>query len=121
MAFSVSPLTISAGTSLSALLDIPANSRIVRVGTPSGWDTAPLTFLVSLDGSTWLDVYRAAQTSEGMWQPYATGLQSVTPNSIVLLPSDAGLNLGQLKLRSGTRSQPINQAADRTFAIMFGD
>jgi hypothetical protein len=31
-----------------------------------------------------------------------------------------GSNLGWFKIRSGTRSQPVNQAANRTFAIVFG-
>jgi hypothetical protein len=56
-----------------------------------------------------------------MWQPFETGLFSVIPNSIVLLPQDAGLNVPWLKLRSGTRSKPINQSAERVFSMVFGD
>jgi hypothetical protein len=34
-------------------------------------------------------------------------------------PPGVGSNIAWLKIRSGTRSQPVNQTSDRTFSIMF--
>ena len=59
--------------------------------------------------------------SASVCQAYETGIQTIFPNTTVLLPATAGLNVPWLKLRSGTRSRPINQAADRTFTMVFGD
>jgi hypothetical protein len=120
MATATLPLTIPANQALSDSLSVGV-LKAVRIGMPSDWDSAPLTFLISLDGATWLDLYYAAETTTGMWQPFETGLFSVIPNSIVLLPQDAGLNVPWLKLRSGTRSKPINQSAERVFSMVFGD
>jgi hypothetical protein len=55
------------------------------------------------------------------WTTYEATISPVVANSMLLLPTDAGINVPFLKIRSGTRSQPISQAADRTFSIMFGD
>ena len=84
-------------------------NNINTAHTPAAWDPAALTFQISSDGVDYLDLYHVAETTTGLWQPYETGIMSVIPNSILLLPSDAGLNVSWLKLRSGTRSQPINQ------------
>jgi hypothetical protein len=88
---------------------------------PADWNPAvPITFQISSDDTDYRDLYHVAQTPEGGWVPYEVAIMSVVPNSILFLPPDAGFNLGWLKIRSGTRSQPVNQAANRTFAIVFG-
>lgn len=115
----VLPLTIPAGQSLSPPLQISAGLKIVRIGTPDAWDVAPITFQISLDGIGYLDLFHVAQTHEGAWTPYEVNVPFVVPNSILLLPPGAGANIGWLKIRSGTGSKPVNQAADRTFAIVF--
>ena len=61
------------------------------------------------------------QTAEAAWTTYEVTLAPIVPNSSLLLPSGVGANVGWLKLRSGTRSLPISQEADRGLAIMFGD
>ncbi len=120
MATATLPITIPAGAALSAPFEIPPNLKLVRIGMPPAWDAAPLTFLISLDGANYLDLHHAAETPDGMWSSYPTGILSVAPNSIVLLPPDTGTNLGWLQLRSGLRSKPVNQQANRTFALVFG-
>ena len=119
MAITTLPMTIAAGSSISPPLQLPPNIGVVRLGAPDAWDAAPLTFVISSDGVAFLDLHHAAETPEGMWAPYPTGLLSVVPNNIVLLPPAAGFNVGWLQLRSGTRSRPINQTADRTFALVL--
>lgn len=113
-------MTIAAGQSLSDPLQVGLLTA-VRIGMPPAWDpAAPLTFAISPDGVAYLDLCHVVETSTGMWQPFDTGISMVIPNTVVLLPPGVGLNLPWLKLRSGTRSKPINQSADRTFALMFG-
>jgi hypothetical protein len=119
MAVTVLPLTIPAGSALSAPLQVPANLQAVRIIMPDAWDAAPITFQLSADGVSWWDLHHVAEGTTGMWSPYETGVQSVVANSGVLLPSDAGLNIGWLKFRSGSRSKPVNQSAARTFMVVF--
>jgi hypothetical protein len=120
MALTALPLTISAGQSMSAPLEVGVNLGAVRIGMPSAWTGAAITFQISLDGVTYLDLHHAAQTHEGLWVSYETGIASVIPGSILLLPPGAGDHIGWLKLRSGTRSRPVAQEADRVFQIVFG-
>ena len=116
------PMTIPANQALSGPLQIGL-LKVVRLAAPSDWTPAALTFQISLDdaGTTWLDLHRAAESNTGLWTAFETGISKVIPNSILLLPADVDVNVPWLKLRSGTRSQPFNQSADRTFTIVFGD
>ena len=87
---------------------------------PDGWDpAAPITFQISSDNNAYRDLCHAQQSVTGEWVPYEVTVPSVVPNGILFLPPDAGSTLGWIKIRSGTRSQPVNQEADRTFAILF--
>jgi hypothetical protein len=112
------PLTIPAGQSLSAPLQV-GGLKLVRIAAPDAWDAAPLTFRLSLDGSTWWDLQHVAQSAEGGWTPYEVSVPRVTPGCILLLPVDLGSSLGWIVFRSGTRSKPVNQSADRTFTVIF--
>ena len=47
------------------------------------------------------------------WAPYEA--------SIPVVIARIGANLGWLKIRSGTRSQPVDQEADRTFGFLFAE
>ena len=122
MAIVIQPMTISAGQSLSAPFQV-GMLKVVRLGMPSDWTPAALTFQISLDdaGTTWLDLHRGAESNTGLWTAFETGISKVVPNSVLLLPPGAGVNVPWLKLRSGTSSKPINQSADRTFMVVFGD
>jgi hypothetical protein len=42
-------LNMPAGQAVSDPLEIPPNFKITRIGTPSAWDSAPLTFLFAPD------------------------------------------------------------------------
>ncbi len=42
----------------------------------------------------WRDLYHAVQNPEGVWVSYEAAVMSVVPNSLLLLPPDAGSNLG---------------------------
>ena len=122
MALTVLTLTIPAGQALSTPLEIPVNLKIVRIGMPDAWSAAaPITFQMSPNNDTYRDLYHAQQNVAGPWFPYEVTVAQVTPNSMLLLPIDnMGANIGWLKIRSGTKSQPVNQAADRTFVLGVG-
>jgi hypothetical protein len=113
------PLTITAGSALSDPLEISSHLKIARIAMPDAWDPAPITFQISLDGTDWYDVHNADKTAEGLWSSYETGLRVVTPNSVVLLPPATGVDLGWVKIRSGTRTAPVAQSDDRTFRLML--
>jgi hypothetical protein len=118
MALAVLTLTIPQAQSLSNALEIPVNLRVVRIGMPSDWSAAaPITFQISPDNNDYRDLYHAQQNVAGPWFPYEVSTQ-VIPNSMLLLPLDnMGAHIGWLKIRSGLRSNPINQTADRTFLV----
>lgn len=114
------PLTISAGQSMSTALEISVMVRVMRIGMPAAWDSAPLTFQVSPDGTNFQDLYHVIQSVEGGWVPYEATVLDAPANGILLLPPEAGFNVGWLKLRSGTRALPVKQSAARQFAIVVG-
>jgi hypothetical protein len=113
------PLQIQAGQSLSEPLSIAHGMRIARIGMPPDWTAAPLSFMISADNVTWWDLYHVVQSHEGPLVSYAVSVSPVAPGSIVLLPAGLGASLDWIKFRSGTKSQPVNQSADRTFTILF--
>jgi hypothetical protein len=117
-------LAIPSGQALSDALQISSlqisyGLRIARIGMPDAWSAAaPLTFQIAPDGTNYRDLYHVAQSHEGPWVLYEVSTQ-VIPNSMLTMPPDMGASLGWFKIRPGTRSQPVNQAADRTFALVF--
>ena len=112
-------LQIPSGQALSNPLEISVNLGAVRIVMPDAWTSASLSFQISGDGGvTYQDLFHAVQTAQGSWTTYEVTLSPIVPNTSLLLPS-VGANVGWLKLRSGTRSQPVNQAADRTFTLVL--
>ena len=112
-------LTIPSGQSISNAMEIPSNLGAVRLGMAPAWTSAALSFQISNDGVTFLDLYHAVQTAQGSWTTFEVTLSPVVPGTSLLLPTAGATNVGWLKLRSGTRLQPINQEADRTFTLVL--
>jgi hypothetical protein len=98
---------IEAGESLSAPLDCTGGD-VVRITMPSAWTEAVLSFQISTDGEFFNDVFR----SDG-WEVSF----HVVPGSAVLLPPDMTRAVQYLKVRSGTRDNPVPQPERRQFAI----
>ena len=113
-------VTIPAGQALSPPLPISPILRIVRIVAPGAWDAAPISFQISSNDIDYRDLFHVAQTPQGGWMTAEVVVPSAAPNSTLHLPPNAGFGLGGLKIRSGTRSQPVNQTADRKFAIVCG-
>lgn len=103
---------IANGASLSGAVDI-VGLTLVGVLIPSSWTTADLTFQVSVDGSTYVDVYN----DSGVEYLVQVGAASTY---IVLNKSGyadfAGMRY--LKVRSGTSGTPVNQGGARTLTLI---
>jgi hypothetical protein len=100
--------TIRKGESLSDALDCSLG-QLMRVTMPLEWTDAPVTFQISTDGVSFNDVFG--------FDGYEVTLPVVVPRTAVIVPNDVGQAINFIKFRSGTRSDPINQDADRTFAV----
>lgn len=101
--------TIPAGEALSEGIDCSAG-QLVRITMPkSSWSRAPLTFQISTDGALYNDLF-------GL-DGYEVTLASVEPGAAVIVPHGIGIAVGWLKLRSGTRDNPVPQPEDREFAV----
>jgi hypothetical protein len=100
--------TISKGESLSDGLDCSAGD-LLRLTMPIAWTPAPLTFQISTDGGTYNDVFNL----EG----FEVTVPVVVPRSAVIVPLDVGKAIAWIKFRSGTRSKPVPQEAERVFAV----
>jgi len=99
---------IAAGETLSGSIDCSAG-QLVRITMPAGWTRAPLSFQISSDGGGFNDLY-------GFGSLEVT-VNSVTPGSAVIVPSDIGRAVGWLKIRSGTSNEPVPQEEARLFAV----
>jgi hypothetical protein len=100
--------TIAAGQSLSEGLDCSAGV-LVRLTMPPEWSPAPLTFQISSDNVFYNDVFGA--------DGYEVTVPHVIPGAAIILESEIGRAVAWVKFRSGTRSQPVPQEAQRNFAV----
>ena len=109
--------TIAAGQSLSD--GVACNgARLIRLTMPDGWDAAPLTFLLSQDGTIFSDLFNV-QAATGKYQSWEVAV-NVVPGATYTLPIGTGGEIAFLKVRSGTRGQPVKQAAERQFQLVLG-
>src|SRR5436190_21995840 len=95
---------IAAGEALSNAVDC-SRGHLVRITMPAGWTRAPLTFQISSDGGGFNDLV-------GL-DGYEIMFTNVVPGSAVVVPSSTGRAVGWLKVRSGTRDEPVPQAEGR--------
>ena len=99
---------IAAGESLSEAIDVSAG-QMVRITCPPEWTEAPLTFEFSTDGVFFNEMF-------GL-DGYAVKIDHVVPGAGVIIPSDIGRAIAHIKFRSGMHSQPVEQEAERWFAV----
>ena len=104
-------VTIPAGASLSG--DVNVNDlQIVGIQMPAGWDAAGIAFAALLgDGTTFGKVQDAAGTEVVITSPAAA-------TYVAIAPTVATIGLGRIRVRSGTAAVPVNQTADRVFALV---
>jgi len=100
--------TIAEGESLSDGVDC-SGGQLVRITMPYTWEGGGITFQFSTDGNFYNDMF-------GL-DGYEVQIKNVVANSGVIIPSDIGRAIAWLKIRSGTRGNPIVQNEARTFAV----
>jgi hypothetical protein len=99
--------TIAAGESLSDGIDC-SGGNIVRITVPQEYTKANMSFQVSSDGNSYNDLYDA--------QGHEIVIVA-KPDSGIVIEEHWGRVFGFIKLRSGTRANPVEQATDCKFAI----
>ena len=94
MAIAAYPLKLSAGSALSDPLQIPANSRIVRIGIPIDWTSAPISFQMSLDGNFFRTCFMSPRPPQAAGSPTRQALPRRPPVASYCCPpmSDLMLN-----------------------------
>lgn len=101
--------TIAAAGSLSGAVDLLEN-QLHAVVIPAGWTAAAVSFQVSLDNVTWVDLYNSAG------EVSITSANAVAGRAIVV---DSGVFSGfrYLKIRSGVAATPVAQVAERVLGL----
>jgi hypothetical protein len=105
------PVTIANGAALSGPLDL-AGHVLIAIAMPAAWTAAVLTFQSSIDGgTTWSDVVDDTGTEVSV--AAAASRTIVNGGQLEKLAP-----LGRIRIRSGTTGVPVNQAADRSLAVI---
>jgi len=102
-------VVIASGQSLSAAHQV--DGKLAGIIMPAAWDAAAVTFLGSVDGSSFSPIYDA-----GVERSIASADAAV--NRMILLPLSDWLGVKHLQLRSGTVALPVNQTAARTITLL---
>lgn len=106
--------TIASGQSLSDGVSV-GGLRLFGIVMPAAWTDANITFQASFDdGSTWVDAYDADTISAGneyKISAAASRFIGLDPNYFAAIP--------MIRLRSGTSSLPVAQAAARTITLVL--
>src|SRR5262245_40845093 len=100
---------IEQGQSLSDAVDCLAGDVIMLL-MPPAWSFANLTFQVSANGVDFVDLFERFGNQELM--------VGVVPNSGILVSAEFS-RITKIKLRSGSRVQPIPQQGRREFTIVM--
>ena len=99
---------ILAGESLSDAVDL-SGLAVVMVIAPSDWSPANISFRVSPNNSIWADLFDASGTQ--IIKPIPSG-------TAMLVDLEMTRNVNFLKIRSGTRENPIAQSDDRSVLLV---
>lgn len=113
--FTVVDAIIPAGQSLSNAVDCTAgatNASLSAIICPDDWTTSGhgVTFQASIDGTTFYDCYGPNG------QPMDIVVKS---GCVVNLLMDFARSVKFIRLRSGSKEQPFNQPAARTFKVIL--
>jgi hypothetical protein len=100
--------TIASGQSLSGIVDLQ-DSRATGIILPAAWTTAAITYQVSADNITYINLYDAAGAEIST---------AAAASRAVNLDPAAFLGWRYLKLRSGTAALAVNQAASRDIWVV---
>jgi hypothetical protein len=110
------PAYIGWGTSESTVVDTGGN-YVVGLIMPETWTPAHITVLASTDNATWRDLFIRAPDRTSLVQ----FVFNFTPHSVVSINPNRMLMARYIKLRSGTRNEPINQTETVAFTVITVD
>lgn len=109
-------LTIEAGASLSNAIDLNdtkyQGTQSAAVAMPAEWTEANLTFLGSVDGSSYLPIY------DGEGNEYTV---AAAASRYIFLEPAVFRSITYLKIRSGTASSSVAQLAARTISLQLSN
>ena len=108
---------IPAGQALSNAVDCGGH-QILRIVCPDQWTAACLTFQLSPDNVKFYDLF-SIQAITGGFNPYEAVVPSVPTGATLAMPPATGSRLFWLRFRSGLRSMPVPQEADRMFSVVL--
>jgi len=118
-------VTIASGTAITSVLTLDTIAGVaqdysaapqktgMRLGgliMPSAWTAANLTFQVSADGVSFVDLHDKYDNEV---------VVTVTANNGYLLDLADWITLPYLKIRSGTSAAPVNQVANRSLILLL--
>lgn len=109
--------TIAAGQSLSNAVAIGGNF-VVGLVMPPAWTPARLTIQVSPDGVAYHDMYTFYDLTSTTPTEFKA---NVVPGAIIATDPDTMLMAHSIKLRSGTRDEPVAQEAARQFTVIIAN
>jgi hypothetical protein len=113
--FVTKPAIIPAGESLSAIVDCSetgtGSAVLIAIIMPEEWNSSGgITFQISPDNIDYHDLYR--MTGEEV-------TIAATPGGIVLVDADIARSVRYLRLRAGSKQQPVAQDEERLFQVML--
>lgn len=107
-------VTIATGASLSSGSEIfPPDVKFVAFVPDDAWDTNVVSFQMTYDGTTWVNV----NTKDALSGEYATGSvvkSTYTPIDIPLFYGACGV-----KVRSGTSASAVNQSGATVITLVL--
>lgn len=111
--YTLATFTIANGAATSNQIFIADGELVGILMDPTGWTTAPLTFLVSVDGTNFYEMYDGSSTLVEVPTPAAA-------TYIAIGEAEAHIGFAHfrgvqyLQLQSGTTASQVNQGAART-------
>ena len=103
--------TIASGQALSSTLRIEDGFKPTAILLPAAIDGTKFTFQVSLDGSTWQNLFTSYTDAAELYMSIAASAAA----RVDWFPSWPRY----VKIRSGTAGTPTNQTADRAVVVVF--
>lgn len=105
--------TIASGQSLSDIVELRPQGRagactLATIVMPSAWTSANITFQGSVDGQTFGNVYDDSGAEVTV---------AAAASRVIVVTASYFWGIRWIRLRSGTSSVPVNQAAQRTLTL----
>lgn len=111
MGFDSATATIAASGNLSGAVSLGAG-RVRGLFIPSGWTTAVVTFLVSIDGTNYFEL------TDPRTNGYAASSGYTAPaGQYVVVDPTLFDGIVSLKIRSGTSGSPVTQSSQAVITI----